>query len=498
MAMSSPRSHGQSFEELFGSDSDFRLSRDDSRDFSFEGFPDPQTGPKALSSSPSVLLRPSSTCVGLAKSPRHDVLHVCHSSRFVSPYAISSAPPQCSWSSPPGQSACFLGRHLPQGSSVVVRRLPSSRRILPGRLPPRSLSVLRRFRSRLGCSSRRPPSVRLVVSPLLEFFYQSARAPGYSLCHPRLPTSPSGSDGGDLLRQFYGSGISPQTGRYSFLVSQRDGSGSSSPLRGSVGSPSPAIHSRSSQCPGGFSQPSVPGPRFGMDLMSSGLRRIASPLACHDRPVRDSYDPSPSSVLFSNVRSDVCRHGCDVTVLGRSAGVWLSPLQPSPSGPGEGSGVQEPGAHVGGSVLASTPVVSGPFGASVGHSSLPAQTERSSQTAPFPSLPSAAVHASVNCVSYLRRSARQAGFSNAVASQLTRCRRRSTRVNYQAKWVVYRSWCHRQGHSVSCPTVVKVADFLLFLRSTLSLSSSSIASYRSMLSGVFRFILPELISFCPP
>ena len=228
--------------------------------------------------------------------------------------------------------------------------------------------------------------------------------------------------------------------------------------------------------------------------MSSGLHRLASPVACHDRPVRDSYDPSPSSVLFSNVRSDVGGHGCDVTVLGRPTGVCLSPVQPSSSSPGEGLGVPELGANVGSSVLASTPLVPGPSGAAGRHSSLPAQTERSSQTAPFPSLPPAAVHASVDCVSYLRRSARQAGFSNAVASQLTHCRRRSTRVNYQAKWVVYRSWCHRQGHSVSRPTVAKVADFLMFLRSTLSLSYSSIASYRSMLSGVFRFILPELSS----
>ena len=76
LAMSLPRSHSKSFEELFGSNSDFRLSRDDSRDFSFEGFPDPQTGPKALSSSPTVLLRPSPTSVGLTQSSRHDVLHV--------------------------------------------------------------------------------------------------------------------------------------------------------------------------------------------------------------------------------------------------------------------------------------------------------------------------------------------------------------------------------------------------------------------------------------
>ena len=39
-----------------------------------------------------------------------------------------------------------------------------------------------------------------------------------------------------------------------------------------------------------------------------------------------------------------------------------------------------------------------------------------------------------------------------------------------------------------------MAAFLLYLHCFLSLSYSSIASYRSMLSGVFRFILPELSS----
>ena len=39
-----------------------------------------------------------------------------------------------------------------------------------------------------------------------------------------------------------------------------------------------------------------------------------------------------------------------------------------------------------------------------------------------------------------------------------------------------------------------MADFLLYLRRSLSLSYSSIASYRSILSGVFHFILPELSS----
>ena len=42
--------------------------------------------------------------------------------------------------------------------------------------------------------------------------------------------------------------------------------------------------------------------------------------------------------------------------------------------------------------------------------------------------------------------------------------------------------------------MAKVADFLLYIRLSLSLSYSSIASYRSIVSGVFRFILPELSS----
>ena len=228
--------------------------------------------------------------------------------------------------------------------------------------------------------------------------------------------------------------------------------------------------------------------------MSSGLRGTPASLACHDRPLREVNDASPSGVPLADVRLDVCGHRCDVTVLGRSTGVCLSPVRTPSSGFGEGSGVQESGADVGGSVLASTPMVPGPSGAPAGSSPFPAQKEGSSQTTPFPSLPPPTVRATVDCVSYLRRSARQAGFSNAVAGQLARCQRRSTRVNYQAKWVVYRSWCHRQGHSVSRPTVAKVADFLLFLHRSLALSYSSIASFRSMLSGVFCFILPELLS----
>ena len=79
---------------------DSGLSQDDARDFSFEGFPDPQTGSEVLSPSAGLLIRPPSSCVGLEESSGDDVIHVSHCSRFSSPHEVSPASPQCSRSSP--------------------------------------------------------------------------------------------------------------------------------------------------------------------------------------------------------------------------------------------------------------------------------------------------------------------------------------------------------------------------------------------------------------
>ena len=225
--------------------------------------------------------------------------------------------------------------------------------------------------------------------------------------------------------------------------------------------------------------------------MSSGSVGAPASVASYHRPLRNFAESSPAGVFLTDVRPKVSRHGCDVAVVGRAAGLCLPSFQPSSSGVGEDSGFQRSGADIGGCFLASAPLVPGPSGAASGDPPLPATKEGSSQTATLSSLPPEPVCASADCLSYLRRSERQAGFSDAVASQFTHCR---SRVGYQAKWIVYRSWCHRHGHSVSRPTVAKVADFLPYHRRSLSLSYSSIASYRSMLSGVCRFILPELSS----
>ena len=92
----------------------------------------------------------------------------------------------------------------------------------------------------------------------------------------------------------------------------------------------------------------------------------------------------------------------------------------------------------------------------------------------------------------LRRFARASGFSRKVARRLGQARRQSSVANYQSKWLTYRRWCSDKGHSVSHPSVSKVADYLVWLWEDQGLSLSSVKAHRSMLSSVFRFKLPAL------
>ena len=71
-------------------------------------------------------------------------------------------------------------------------------------------------------------------------------------------------------------------------------------------------------------------------------------------------------------------------------------------------------------------------------------------------------------------------------------RRPSSRAGYQAKWSIYRQWCTSEGHSISQPSLSKIADFLFWLRRSKKLSVSAVMGYRSMLSAVFRSVLPEI------
>ena len=152
------------------------------------------------------------------------------------------------------------------------------------------------------------------------------------------------------------------------------------------------------------------------------------------------------------------------------------------------------GAHASGSPLGPAPVVRGSPPAVAGPSCSSAFPARPPAPASIStSLPGSPL-AQASCLATLQRFTRAAGFSSAVAEQSSLARRPSSRALYQHRWSIYRSWCHDHGHSVSRPTLAKVADFLYWLRFTKGLSVSSLRGYRSALSAVFCFHLPSLSS----
>ena len=120
----------------------------------------------------------------------------------------------------------------------------------------------------------------------------------------------------------------------------------------------------------------------------------------------------------------------------------------------------------------------------------------SSASATLPSVPSGGVQAVASCVEPIKRFTRAGGFSKRAAQQVSLAHRPSSRAGYQSKWLVSRQWCRSdsEGHSISRPSLAKIADFLFWLRRSRRLSVSAVMGYRSMLSAVFKSILPEISS----
>ena len=212
-----------------------------------------------------------------------------------------------------------------------------------------------------------------------------------------------------------------------------------------------------------------------MDSLPPGVPRTSTLLAGHCLPFHDGTQSSPAGLLLSHDGSSVGGDGYDGPVLGRATGLCLSPLRASSSRPWVPCVLSKVRQSRGLELTLVAPfwpqhpwfpdlLVEIPF-------FLPRRWDLLKQ------LHFHHYHQNLRvlqptAISYIKRSTRHFGFSSGVVCQLADCWRPSTRMNYQAKWTVCRAWCRRHGwhgHSVSCPSVSKVADFLLYPSFSLSL-----------------------------
>ena len=201
---------------------------------------------------------------------------------------------------------------------------------------------------------------------------------------------------------------------------------------------------------------------------------------CHPR------QSSLFDLLLTILGSPVSRHGRVSPVLGRSSGLRVPSGGHHSACSREAPGLHGDRAHPSGSTLGPAPLVLRPAPAFAGSSSDPAGPSRplalASVSSSLPGSPSA----QASCLATLQRLTRAAGFSSAVAEQSSLARCPSSRAGYQVRWSIYRAWCHNNGHSVSRPTLAKVADFLYWLRYTRGLRVSSLRGYRSLRWPSFR------------
>ena len=387
-----------------------------------------------------------------------------------------------------------LGSSVSGGSFMVVlgdsktrgrRSFPTSARLE---------LLLGRFRRRLGHHLRRKPSVRSSDSKPKGTLHQPQGDDGSAERPLRVRLSPQRQDDRSLLRQCHDSRLPRAIGRHEVsgpvLQSQRD-----SPVGRIHGDHAISpVHPGVSQHESGSSQSAQPGDRIGMDATPGGGPRSSPPVASDHRPVRSLADSKASSVLCSSVGTQSSGGRCFPPALGQPSGVCFSSHTHHKESSSQTESLSQLRSDSIRPLLASKRMVSRSAGTSIRHSNRTTQTSRSAATTAFPSVSRKSPYASSDCVATFKRFASQAGFSETVAGQLALCIRKSTRLNYQARWGKFRKWCRDFHHRSSEPTIPKIAEFFTFLFKTEKAAVSTIKGYRAMLSSVFKFCLPEISS----
>ena len=230
----------KSFEEYPPSFSMPGLSRHDSPVISFTGFSIAGSRAQGFISRRGIRIFKAAAAKALALSSRRHVLSLGGGSGFLPPYAGSTTSPACGGLWSPGLRSRFLGRFLPPGSSVVVRRCTPRGRGSSGPFSARSRPVHRRLGCILGCVSRFRSTFGLVVSELLPIFDQPLRTSDCLSCSPWLPTSASAPLGGSLPGQRHCVSISSEGGGHEIVHPQYSGSRFSVSARST-----PSVSSRS-------------------------------------------------------------------------------------------------------------------------------------------------------------------------------------------------------------------------------------------------------------
>ena len=411
----------------------------------------------------------------------------------------STGPP-----SPSSSSVLLDGSMAPQATATVSRGhlnpcfsgappLVGSPGSLPGSssLPSKSqaLPVYRRESGGMGCPSgaTRSACFRPMVSCRISETHQCTRDGSSASVCPPLSSTDSESGGTPVLRQHVSRILYTTTGGHPLSVP--DGSGGSTSalvsIRGHL-----SLHQtppRTFECPSGQPVSKLTSFNGRMDsLETSSLQGVRQTGVSEHRSVRDPLEPPVTSLCVSGVGSSCCGSGRHVNGVGINLRVCFSSIHSHPSCSTEGTFIAQVLHHFSRSTLAEPFVVQRPARPSVSQSgstpSVSGPSFSASQSVPS----SQSGNAPPSRLEIVKRGVRQAKFSGAVASLVSKARRLSTSRVYDSKWLIFCRWCRSQQVDPARPSIQQVADFLVHLFQDQNLSVSTIKGYRAMLSNTLK------------
>ena len=368
-------------------------------------------------------------------------------------------PPSILESSGSGGSSVCVDGVSSRPPVVAPSPLSVSRSVsLPGVSRPTLL--VRRLRRGVGCPSRSSDRFRPVGHPPGGVIHKRQGTACCPTGSSPVPVISTGSHGGCLLRQHHRGGLSSQGGWHKISSPQHLGSGDLALDGVPLHPPGSAVPPGLQQLPRGRPVSPSPAPTFRVVTKPDRISIFEKTLAGPNRFICHLRQSSLFDLLLTILGSNVSRHGRVSPVLGRSSGLRVPSGGHHSACSREAQGLHGDGAHASSSTLGPAPLVLCPAPAFAGSSSGPAGPSRplalASVSSSLPGSPSA----QASCLATLQRFTRAAGFSSAVAEQSSLVRHPSSCAVYQVRWSIYRAWCHNNGHSISRPTLAKVADFL--------------------------------------
>ena len=366
---------------------------------------------------------------------------------------------------------------------MVVRPLQTQGRGTIDSSPVRSQALYRRISQRLGRSSRTGGVSGSLVSTGVSTPYQ---CPGNARSQENSPgsLSPSRLQPVSSDRQYNSSRLHKQGGRDQVLAShERDNPPISVVNQQGLDSES-QIHSRQTQCHRG---PTVQtGPNSAnrvVSVPSSSERSISDLGSSSNRSFRHKVQQQVSSVCISSSRPKGLGSRHTIPRPGGNGRVCLPSSSTSDKVSSEISGNSQVQNHPDSTILAQTTMVP--------------QTSTTSSQGPN-SVTSQTISHQTTLDRYLSQSSgssqpprmasrevdlQSRGFESSVIQRVVKPHAQTTESIYDGKWKAWVAWCTRNGVDVYSPSIAKVADFLSFLFNEQKIEYSTLAGYRSMLSG---------------